>query len=57
VLPRFLGLTTPGLVEIFGPLDDIEFDLWIVRRESSDRDDNITRLARNLERVFTDLDA
>lgn len=54
-LPRFLGRQTPGLVEVFGPLDEIDFDLWIVRRESSDRDAGIVALARNIERVFTEI--
>ena len=52
VLPCFIGDSTPGLVEVYGPVKELFFDLWIVRRSSSDTDESLLRVIGNLEAVL-----
>lgn len=52
VLPRFMGLDSPNLFEVYGPIQQLEFDIFLVRRESSDNDLMLRKLMKNIEDLF-----
>ncbi|MEL6663318.1 MAG: LysR family transcriptional regulator [Pseudomonadota bacterium] len=52
LLPRFIGLEESHLVEVFGPVEDLHFDMWIVRRDEPLEDPAMDRLISNIEAVF-----
>ncbi|MEO1405474.1 MAG: LysR family transcriptional regulator, partial [Pseudomonadota bacterium] len=52
LLPRFIGLGEPHLVEVFGPVDGLDFEMWIVRRDEDQRDKVMEKLISNIEAVF-----
>lgn len=52
LLPRFIGLNEDHLVEVFGPVDGMAFEMWIVRRDDGYRDPAMEQLIRNIENLF-----
>jgi len=52
LLPHFIGAQTPGLVKVFGPVEELNFELWMVRRESSADDAVISCIMANVEKLF-----
>ncbi|MEO1657252.1 MAG: LysR family transcriptional regulator [Pseudomonadota bacterium] len=52
LLPRFIGHDEDHLVEVFGPVDGIAFDMWFVRRDEGRPDPAMERLISNLEELF-----
>jgi DNA-binding transcriptional LysR family regulator len=52
LLPRFIGLGEDHLVEVFGPIEDLVFDMWIVRRDEGYRDETLEALIDNVTQVF-----
>lgn len=50
-LPRFIGAGDEALVEVFGPIAELNFELFIVRRES-DIDPQLLAVIANIERLF-----
>ncbi len=57
LLPRFIGRGTDGLIEIYGPVDDLTLEMWAVRRESSRNDIRLNTLLDNIEALFVSLSA
>ena len=53
LLPQFIGRAAPELVELYGPVDGLDFELWSVRRESSRNDPNLVQLIANIESIFS----
>ncbi len=52
LLPRFIGLGENHLEEVFGPVDGLNFEMWIVRRDEGYADDALDMLISNIESVF-----
>lgn len=52
LLPQFIGRDESELVELYGPVDTLNMEMWAVRRESSRHDPNLSRLIDNVETLF-----
>ncbi|NNU14983.1 LysR family transcriptional regulator [Parvularcula sp. ZS-1/3] len=52
LLPRFIGLNESHLVEVYGPVEGLAFEMWIVRRDEGHDDPQMERLIANIEGVF-----
>jgi DNA-binding transcriptional LysR family regulator len=54
LLPRFIGLGEAHLVEVFGPVEGLAFEMWMVRRDEAHRDRTLERLMNNVEALMAD---
>ncbi|WP_108810568.1 LysR family transcriptional regulator [Sphingorhabdus sp. Alg231-15] len=52
LLPRFIGRQEQHLAEVFGPVDGLAFEMWIVRRDEGYPDPVMERLIKNIAAVF-----
>ena len=52
LLPVFIGDATAGLVPVYGPVEDLKFEMWMVRRDNDIEDQALQRLMANVESLF-----
>nr|WP_305888937.1 LysR substrate-binding domain-containing protein [Parvularcula maris] len=52
LLPRFIGLDAEHLVEVYGPVEGMLFEMWVVRRDEGRADPVMERLIGNIESVL-----